>query len=72
MKCYDTRVFAGFNSKGATSVRVHGGFMHLSIAIWIVNYPIVMPFAASGQVGKIWGEGGGGASSVRQWHNDVW
>ena len=34
--------------------------MQLSHAIWIINYPIVMPFDANRQVGEIEGVGGRG------------
>ena len=41
-------------------IRVQEGLMQLSVAIWIINYPMVMPFAADRQVGEIEGVGGQG------------
>ena len=34
------------------------GLLQLSIAIWIIDYPIVMPFAANREVGELRGGGG--------------
>ena len=39
--------------------------MQLSVTIWIINYPTVMPFAANRQVGEIGGKGGQGGSMER-------
>ena len=41
------------------------GLLQLSHAIWIISYPIVMPFAANRQVSEIKGVGGQGGSGVR-------
>ena len=41
------------------------GLLQLSIAIWIINYPIVTPFAATRQVGEFGGGGGGSGRGVR-------
>ena len=44
--------------KGKKAPGFTEGLLQLSIAIWIINYPIVMPFAANRQVGELRGGGG--------------
>ena len=35
------------------------GLLQLFIAIWVINHPLVMPYAANRQVGELGGEGEG-------------
>ena len=50
---------------------VQSGFtailLQLSFAIWIINYPIVSPFAGNWRIGEFWGVWGGpGGGSGRR------
>ena len=42
-------------SSGFTTI-----LLHFSFADWIINYPIVSPFAANGHIGELGGGGGKG------------
>ena len=43
------------------------GLLQLSVANWIINYPIVMPLAANRHIGGIVGVWAGGGEGSRGW-----